>query len=282
MITPEEYDHVQKLLGGHGKPRSKTKSLPFNGVIRCGECGCSITTDEKIKYVKSIKSMKSYMFHRCTKRKTGIKCFQKPISSADLQNQINQSVDSITLPENVLELALDILSEENVRESANRNILIKNQQKAFAECIKKIDNLIKLYISPANVDRELISDEEFKEQKSMLMREKSAIQRELKNLDERVNEWIELTERTFKFATYAKFWFSRADYAGKTTILRALGSDFILKDGKIAITLAKPYEIIAKNLVKISAENGTLEPSVFGLDKAKTSLLEPVSVVLSG
>lgn len=282
MITPEEYDHVQKLLGKYGKPRSKTKSLPFNGIIRCGECGCSITADEKIKYVKSIKGMKSYMFHRCTKRKTGIKCFQKPISSADLQNQINKIVDSITLPETLLNFALDELSEENVRESANRNILIRNQQKALAECIKKIDNLIKIYICTANANRELISDEEFKDQKAGLMKEKSSIQRELKNLDERVNEWIELTERTFKFATYAKFWFSKADYAGKTTILRALGSDFILKDGNISISLAKPYKIIAENLIKINTENATLEPSVFSLNKAKTSLLEPVSVVLSG
>ncbi|NTW26860.1 MAG: recombinase family protein [Candidatus Moranbacteria bacterium] len=282
MITIEEYDHVQKLLGRYGKPRPKTKSLPFNGIIRCGECGCSITADEKIKYVKSIKGMKSYLFHRCTKRKTGIKCSQKPISFADLQNQINQIVDSISLPETLLDFALDVLNKENVCESANRNILIKNQQKALGECIKKIDNLIKIYICPANADREFISDEEFKDQKAGLMKEKSSIQRELKNLDERVNEWIELTERTFRFATYAKYWFSKADYKGKTAILRALGSDFILKDGNISISLAKPYKIINENMVKINAENDTLEPSIFGLNKAKTSLLEPVSVVLSG
>ncbi len=282
MINVEEFDHVQKLLGRKGSPRSKTKTLPFNGIVRCGECGCSITADEKIKRVKSAGGLKSFIYHRCTKRKTGVKCSQKAISFIEMQKQINEIMDTITIPESLLGFALDVLNEENTRENTNRNILIKNQQSALTECLKKIDNIIKLYISPANSDRSLLSDEEFKDQKSALMREKASTQKELKNLDERINEWIELTERTFKYATYAKYWFSRADHTGKSSILRALGSNFILKDGKISILLAKPYKIIAENLEKINSENATLEPSNFALDKTKTSLLEPVSVVLSG
>lgn len=127
-----------------------------------------------------------------------------------------------------------------------------------------------------------MSDEEFTDQKSALMKEKSGIQRELKNLDDRVNEWIELTERTFKFSTYAKFWFEKADYTGKTAILRALGSNFVLNSGKVEITLAKPYKIVEKAISKLNAKYPSLEPSKFSIEKAKTARFQAVSALLSG
>lgn len=282
MILPEEYDQVQKILGRKGKPRAKHKKLPLTGLILCGECGCAITADEKTKYVKSEGKIHSYIYHRCTKRKVGITCHQKPMNYSDLENQAFQILDSISIPESYFDLAVEILNRENEKESGNREILITNQQKAFAECAKRIDNLIKLYISPDNTSRELLSDEEFKEQKSILLKEKASIQGELKNLDERINEWIDLTEKTFRFATYGKYWFSEGNYEDKTAILRALGSNFILQDQKLSIQLQKQYGIIQNGLNTIRAEYGALEPVEFASEKAKTAHLEAVSAIVSG
>jgi len=74
MVTPEEFDYVQKLLGIKAKPQTRHKMLPYRGLIRCGECGCFITTEIKSKWVKAEKTLKSYIYHHCTHRKTEIKC----------------------------------------------------------------------------------------------------------------------------------------------------------------------------------------------------------------
>lgn len=282
MISSEEYDQVQKILGKKGKPRAKHKKLPLTGLIHCGECGCSITADEKTKYVKSEKKIHSYIYHRCTKKKAGLTCTQKPINYADLENQAFQIIDSISIPESYFDLAIEILNRENEKESGNRDLLIKNQQRAFIDCTKRVDNLIKLYISSDNASRELLSDEEFREQKFILLKEKSGIQRELKNLDERINEWIDLTEKTFKFATYGKYWFSEGTYEDKSAILRALGSNFVLKDQKLSIQLQKQYELIQNGLNEIRSKYATLEPAINASNKTKTAHFEAVSVVLSG
>ena len=282
MITPEEFDHVQKILGRKGKPRSKYKRLPFNGVIRCRKCDCFITADEKTKFIKSENKTRSYIYHKCSKSKPGVRCEQRPLSSTELQRQINETLDTITIPQEYLEIALKYLNEENAIESTNRDVLLKNQQKALDECRKKIENLLEVYISSENFDKELISEEEFKEKKSILVKEKLRIQAELENTDKEADKWMELTEKTFKFATYAKHHFAIGDYEQKTAILQALGSDFILNDGKISFSLAEPYEFIAKNLEKIKLETGTIEPSEFASEKAKTAHLEAVSAVLSG
>ncbi len=210
-----------------------------------------------------------------------MKCQQKPISHEELKWQISEALKKITFPESYLNFALDILNRENEVEVANRNIRIKNQQKELEKCLERIDNLIKLFISPDNVSRELLSDEEFKNQKSALLKEKANIQNELKNLDERVNDWIDLTERTFKFATYAPFWFATGDYEIKAGVLRALGSDFVLKDRKLQFSLGKQFQIIQNGLEKIKVEYPMLEPSNFSIEKAKTAPSRAVSDIVS-
>jgi len=49
MITQEEYDKVQFILGSKGRPRSKKHVFDFLGMMVCGECGASITADEHYK-----------------------------------------------------------------------------------------------------------------------------------------------------------------------------------------------------------------------------------------
>lgn len=53
MITEEEFDLVQKLLGKEGKPRPKEHRFAFTGIMRCGNCGAMITAEEKIKHQKN-------------------------------------------------------------------------------------------------------------------------------------------------------------------------------------------------------------------------------------
>src|SRR3989344_535858 len=51
MITLEEYDRVQVILGRSGKPRAKTHNFAYTGIIVCDACGGMITASEKIKIV---------------------------------------------------------------------------------------------------------------------------------------------------------------------------------------------------------------------------------------
>ena len=48
LMTQEEYDKIQLLLGRHGGKRFATrKQFVLRGFIRCGECGCMITAQSK-------------------------------------------------------------------------------------------------------------------------------------------------------------------------------------------------------------------------------------------
>ncbi len=282
MITPDEFDYVQRILGNKNKAYTRHKDLPYRGTIRCGECGCSITAEKKTKKIISENIIRTYVYHHCTNKKLDINCKQKSISFEEINKQILVELEKITLPKSFIEFSLKILERDNELEVVNRNTLIKNQQKAVLDCQEKIDNLIKLYISPANMNKDLISDNELKDQKSELIKEKLRIQQELVKLEQRINEWLELTEKTFNFAVYAKENFMAGNYETKTGILRALGSNFILKDNKIAITFKKQYQLVEKAVKLINVENVRLEPLDFASDKAKTAHSKAVFDTMSG
>lgn len=57
----------------------------------------------------------------------------------------------------------------------------------------------------------------------------------LRKTENRAENWIELTEKTFDFATYTRRHFISDDIETKKDIIRGLGSNFILKDRKVAI-----------------------------------------------
>src|SRR5262249_6570083 len=49
MITSDEYDRAQQILGRNGRPRRQRHHFAFVGMIRCGECGMAVTAEEHVK-----------------------------------------------------------------------------------------------------------------------------------------------------------------------------------------------------------------------------------------
>lgn len=278
MITLEEFDLAQKILGRKGVPRPKTKRLPFNGLIHCGECESMITCEEKYKLNKTTGNKRKYIYHHCTKKKVGVPCSQGSIRYEVMIEEIKNILNSITIPEDFLKWAITVLKEQNDIEDYNIKKATENHSRNLNQLTASISNLLNLYISPANADRSLLSDEEYKSQKNSLMQEKGRIEQEMKQISNSVDNWMELTEKTFNFATYARVWFEQGDFETKTDILRSLGQNLVLKDGKLHIELNKPYQIILEHAEQLQSQNIRLEPVVNSSNKTlKASFEDKIS-----
>lgn len=249
MITKEEFDKVQYFLGRKGHPRPKTHDFTFTGLLKCGECGASITAEEKHQIICSnckhkfsslnkntcprcqtlIMDMENptrlhYVYYHCTKRKKKT-CTQKSIRLEEFETQFDALLERVRISENFKNWAIKHLNELSYIEIEDHNVVIKSQQTAYDDCVKRIDNLVKLKISPQNTDGELLSDKEFKEQKEALIKEKSSLMSKLESADGRINRWVELTEQTFEFACYARHWFANGDKETRKQILLGVGSN---------------------------------------------------------
>jgi|Deesub1362A_J573_1020465.scaffolds.fasta_scaffold01043_6 DNA invertase Pin-like site-specific DNA recombinase len=270
MITQEEYDRIQVLLGRKGNPRPRKNNFPFRCLIRCGECGSTIVADPKNQIICSkckhkfsfnnrnecpkcktpIEEMKNptilrYVYYRCSKRRNP-NCSQKSIELKELEGQIKVLLSRIQISEAFKNWALKYLREEVEREKENYKEVLASQKRAYANCLKKLDNLLRLKISPLNADGSLISDEEYARKKAELMREKARLEEAMEKLKNQGDRWLGVVEKTFGFACHARHWFKNGTPEEKTQILRSLGSNLILKDRKLEIELKKPFRWIAK------------------------------------
>ncbi len=271
MITPEEYDKVQIILGRKGKPRPQKHHFAFTGFIRCGECGCLYTAETKTKIIKNTGELKKYTYYHCTRRKKEINCSQrKSIKEEDLELQIEKELEKYTILPEFRDWALEILNKRNDKEIKDRTKIKESQDKALIQTQKELDNLTQMRY------REMIDDEAFMKNKAVIEAKITEIKATRGEIENRAEKWLELTEKTFNFATYARQAFITGTLERKREILMSLGQNAIIKEGKLVI---KPYEWlkpIAKNYPSLEKEYLALEPTKIPLNKAKTEALTSV------
>lgn len=108
MITIEEFDKVQYLLGRNGKPRPKSHKFNYVGLMVCGECGASITCEEKVKKQKN-GNVHFYIYYHCTKRKNP-NCTQGSIEEKEIEKQIDETLSKIQISERFKNWAIKYLN----------------------------------------------------------------------------------------------------------------------------------------------------------------------------
>ena len=142
MISLNEFDRVQQILGRKGKPRAQSHNFAFTGFIRCGECGCSITAEKKTKYIKSTGKTKSYVYYRCTKKRRELHCSQSTcVREEELETQMSTELKKITILPEFRDWALEVLGTEHKKEVETRSKLYESQQKALRDAQGHLDSL---------------------------------------------------------------------------------------------------------------------------------------------
>lgn len=261
MISFEEYDRVQTLLGRKGKPRPKKHEFAFTGSMRCGICGCLFTAETKKKVIKKTGEIREYTYYHCTRKTTKIKCNQKKnIPLARLELAIEQEIEKYTILPEFLEWALEGLTKKNDTEIEDRTKVYEMQHKTLVGTQRELDELTKMRY------RQLIDDETFIKEKNELQSKLNKLQESLRQTETRAEKWIELTEKTFSFATYARKAFITAKGKGglelKKEILLAIGQIPIITNGTLQI---EPNEWF----VPIKNEYPALEQEYLGLEPSK-------------
>ncbi|MFC1802328.1 recombinase family protein [Patescibacteria group bacterium] len=253
MITREEYDKIQFLLGKDRKSeRPKKYEFAFRGPILCGECGAMVTAEHKVKRQKN-GVVRNYIYYHCTKRKN-IKCSQKSIEENKLKKQIVANLGSIEIPKSFHKWAVGVLKSQNEVESVSRDKILGNLNSEYNQIVKKIDNIIDMRAGGE------LTKEEFETRKNNLTTEKLRLSNLLKDTDQRIDSWLEKAERYFDFAENVTERFNNGDLEIKKGILFALGSNLLLKDCKITIYLSEPLKIIKKMSSEVKEINRMFEP----------------------
>jgi DNA invertase Pin-like site-specific DNA recombinase len=246
MITAEEYDKAQEILGRKGRPRPKRHEFAFTGLIRCGECGCMITAEEKDNHYGD-----HYVYYRCTKKKGGHACRQKYINAKDLEAQMAGYLEKIHVPDELLNIAIDYFGDCQKRENEKTATVRKSLERVLADCQRKLENLNHMRLN------DLVDDEEYSTEKRRLMEEKVRLDGKIR--DGRESNAFDLARDTLSFANAAKNRFQTGSLEDKRSVLVGIGSNFLLKDKTLLIQAKKPVISLKRMLMSIKDENQPLE-----------------------
>ena len=280
MITEEDFDKIQFLLGREGRPRPKKHKFAFTGLMKCGNCGAMITCEEKFKHQKN-GNTHHYIYYRCT-RKINPNCLERAVELKDFNKQIDGVLNRLSISERFHKWALAFLHELRITEAKSREQGLSSKQKEYEHITKQIHNMVLTYTSPDNADEEMMTKQQLIELKSDLMKQRARLEEDIKSFGKDTEKWVELSERTFNFARYARIWFAKGDLDTKRAIFACLGSDLILKDQKVAINLRKPFRFIFEGLPKAMSELERLEPLTNPVDTRRIEHFTHQFPLLSG
>lgn len=228
LVSLDEFDRVQELLGRPGRPRPKTRSFAYTGLMRC-TCGLAITAEEKVNRFGS-----HYTYYHCTRRKRFGYCREPYLNATNLEEQMAKAVGEIELHPDAkvwMVQRLGRLAASRVRE---RELQKLSRDESIASTEKQLTGLTRLHL------RGLITEEEFLQQRTALQRDHaSMVQRKVK-ADGHGN-WIEPCHELVDFSIRAADYFRSAPPTIRRLILTTVGSHPTLGAGILNVEARKPF-----------------------------------------
>lgn len=306
MITDAQYDKVQEILGAKGKPRPKDLSLPYRGLMKCGQCGCAICLQEKhqiicprckLKFSSKnkdkcpgcgvlITKMRGetrlhYVYAGCCKKKRDIKCTEKSVEINKLEAQVKDYLASLYVSPRLNKWILNQLKQKTGSQLALNDQALKNWQKVVLKSQGELDSLLVQYTQPENISHTIISTEAYTKRKEELESQKKEAEKQLEDLSRKSQMFMQETEVEFDFATNAAEEFNGGGYEKRTEVFRKLGKNLTLLNQKVLMDESKLRYFIRKANADIKATtNDRLEPEKSIDVYEKTGVVSPVVSIL--
>ena len=279
MITEDEFDRVQRLLGKSGKPRFGKHLHLYTGIIRCSECGCLHTACTKVKTLISTGEQKLYDYYYCTRKKKSIKCSQKKaLTEKNLENQIGKILENSEINPIFLQWALDYLNTRNDKEVEDRTKIYQSQQNSYNKLQRELDNLTRMFY------KELIEEEYFIKESEELKQKIKESKLILEKTEDRALKWLEFTKKTFQFATYARkhFFAPETTPEQKKEIMLGLGWNWTIKDQILNISKYKWMEKLENGYKPLKNKYERLELEKTLTEKERNTKIEGIRTEWGG
>ena len=249
MVTREEFQRVQMLLGRENHIQLQKRRWAFTGLIRCGVCGSLVTAERKVKQYKTSGLRREYAYYHCC----GRDCRPKTsVSEEVLETKIATLLKCCQVSTAFWDWCVVSWGEADTQENSVEKASETQAAHALAQAKVRRERLFEM-----RADDE-ISREEF------LMRSKNT-DNEITDLNTAHQSKVTKAERDKQtlrdlshFSSTAYTRFTQGDVEAKREVVFALGGKMSLTLGELHI---QPHPLI--DLIRC------LEPEEISSDKQK-------------
>ena len=236
IISKKLFDKCQKVLQNRSRTVKKgQKVYVFRGLLKCGECGCAITSE----------TQKGHIYYRCTKKR--VPCSQKYIREELLSEKISKILVKFSLPLVWTKKMVAELEKENQEKIRADFSFAQKLKSEIKQCEEKLDRLLDMHLE------KIISQEEYLTKKQKILNQKIEKSEKLRDFEQNGNQWLEHTKTFILQANQVKNVASGKDLRQKREFLRKIGSNLILFNQKIKYFPRNAWKIF-ENLPNFCAE----------------------------
>ena len=264
MVTADEYEEVQLMLGRKGRPRPKSRTFTYRGLITCGECGGSVTAEWKEHTTCSSCGMKfsstnrdacpgceleilemarpirrSYTYYHCTKNKDP-QCSQKTLEVRKLEEQILGYLRRLQMDDAFSGVVQQTLKAAAIELEATEKETRRSQERELARAEFALDKLVDMKLAPENADGSQISDEEYAKKRKTLVQKARSLRQGLEDAKASADREKRKREAALILANTAASTFETGSADEKRGVLQQLRAKIELLDKRVSIEVEKP------------------------------------------
>ena len=233
LISDELFEKCRKVREGKGHNHSnKSKDMSYNlfkGMIKCKNCGCTVTPEPPKKG--------KYIYLR-PKPKNGCNC--KQINETVANKLVEDTLKSMTIPEDVLEMYLDKLKQRFETQQHNEILQQKLKKQDSDNAKKRLERLLDLYLA------EDIDIETYKTKKAEIDKEIDLLENQIANFDNNIEEvhisqkyLLEVVSRIYEL-------YASSEIDRKRKILKLVFPNFWLDGRNLSYDIKKPFDEFIK------------------------------------
>lgn len=269
IISKKTFDMVQLVNNQRTFDKTKTdtkKIFTFNGILKCSNCGCSISSYEK----------KGHVYMRCTKAKPGVLCDQPHVSEAELMPQVDILLERLSISEETVKKVLELLKSEHDNIQLFYKNAIAQTRSEYNKLQRKLDTLYE-----DRLDRRITVDD-YDKYVTRYKAEMEELDRKLVEYTNNDKSFVVTAEYLLRLASKAKYLFESSQPQQKNKILRLLLANLTLKQKRLQLNLLKPFTSIvdtqnSKNWLSVA---DTLRTASSDYDEHKVNAIKELLVTV--
>ncbi len=235
IMSKALWDKVQTVLKKRGwQDRKENDPRAFCGLLKCGECGCSITAEIKVKHQKN-GNVHRYVYYHCTKKR-GV-CSQPCTREEALSAQASEIIGQYAMPTDWAS-ELSKLADKDEREVVQSSSLANQAMREELDTIsQKLQRLFTLYFRDEDIDRDT-----YRREKELLLSRKKSLEEERSLLHKGHVAWLEPLREWLKDAEMLGETAVSPDLRiKKSSLQKIFGSNPSLKNRRIEFNPLPPY-----------------------------------------
>ncbi len=214
--------------GWHKKPfKYASKPYVFRGLVKCGYCGCAISSDRK---------KNKYTYLTCTKHKGN--CGAVRLREEELLTQVSGVLKQLVIPEDILADLKDRLRKSHQAKVDYHTTALDALNKQYSSFQKQLDNLLDLRIS------ERITTDEYDKKAEELKQKQYEIDLKLRQYSKADESFATTVSTLLDVTSRAYAIFESSKDERKRQILNFLFSNLTLEGKKLNFNLKAPFDAV--------------------------------------